>query len=488
MKVINSLTEQNKFLSSTNGLISQADDDNLDLYANRYENKVVDSLSHIKIVKIESLNAQENLTADIIDSHSDEDVQEVIPDSNRQNLSNGNINEINLNNIEETTNDICHQESANVIETSIENKFPFFKWKDLKEISNNKLQTKIISNHTSKILKQCFPLVRLERISVPESNIISSSNAKNIAISSSNTENDMIPVSIAENNKIPPSNTETDIISGNTKKNNIISSSNTENIAISSSNAENDMILVSIAENNKIPPSNTETDIISGNTKKNNIISSSNTENKIIFSNNAKKYNCKKCNRFFASLEKLKSHKQYRHKGRLRYKCEQCDYASNQKSDVIHHNRQHTGECPYQCFYCLFTFKYRPSFKSHLFIHIDKNLSCDICHEKFTKDNLLITHMIYYHSFSPSVKARQCKICRELFPDRYSLKIHIETHKNGSLFKCHICCYTTKLLRNIWKHVNNHVNNRFICNDCGRSLKNKNGLTEHWYLRHNFAN
>ncbi|XP_057321064.1 zinc finger protein 37 homolog [Microplitis mediator] len=418
-KIINSLIEQNKFLSSTNGLISHADDDNLDLYANRNKNNIVDSLSHVKIVRIESLNAQENLTADIIDSHNDNDVQEIIPGSNIQNLGNGNMNEINLKNIEETTNDICHPESSNVIETSIKNEFSLFKYEDFEEISKSRHQTEMISQYSLNKLKKYLPIVRLDRTSVPENNIISLSNA--------------------ENNITPSSNEE----------NNVTSSSDAKNNTISSSNAENSITSSSYAENN---------------------------------------YYCKECNCFFGSAKKFESHKRYRHNGRKLFNCEQCDYASNIKFNLIYHKRTHTSERPYQCFCCSFTFTYKNALKSHLFTHIDKNLSCDICHEKFTEANSLITHIIYYHSFSPSVRARQCKVCRELFPDRYSLQIHTETHKNRSLFKCHICCYTTKSLQILLIHVKKHVRQKIICNDCDKSFANKNEFLQHWYIVHKISN
>ncbi|XP_053593006.1 uncharacterized protein LOC103568491 [Microplitis demolitor] len=417
-KIINSLMEQNQLLSFTNDSISQGNDEYLKLYATRYENNIMDSLSRIKIVKIESLNVQENLTADIIDSYNDNDVQEVIPDSNRQNSSNGNTNQLNLKNIEETTNDICHQESSTVIETPIDNEFPLFKRKDLKEISNSKLQTKIISNYTLNILKKYLPLVRLDRITIPETNIISSSNAKNNTNSSSNAVNNINPLSNAGN----------DIISVSNEESNIFSSRNAENNVIPTSNAENDTT------------------------------SSSNVENNY----------CKECNCFFASAKKSVYHKRYRHNGSKRYNCRECDYASNDKSHLICHKRRHTGERPYQCVYCSFTYKQRWSFQLHLLTHIDKNLSCDICHEKFKKVNLLINHIIYYHSFSPSVRARQCKVCQELLPDRYSLKIHTETHKYGSFFKCNISCYATKSSQNLLVHdieiIDHNKCNNISCN------------------------
>ncbi|XP_057321108.1 zinc finger protein 614-like [Microplitis mediator] len=297
-KIINSLIEQNKFLSSTNGLISHADDDNLDLYANRNKNNIVDSLSHIKIVRIESLNAQENLTADIIDSHNDNDVQEIIPDSNIQNLGNGNMNEINLRNIEETTNDICHPESSNVIETSIKNEFSLFKYEDFEEISKSRHQTEMISQYSLNKLKKYLSRVRLDRTSVPDNNTISLSDAENNITPSSNEENNIISITNFENNLIP------------------------------SSNVENDTISSSITENN--------------------IISSSNAENNCY---------CKECNRFFASEKKFESHKRYRHNGRKLYNCEQCDYASNIKFNLIYHKRTHTSERPYQCFCCSFTLR-----------------------------------------------------------------------------------------------------------------------------------
>ncbi|XP_053592897.1 zinc finger protein 37 homolog [Microplitis demolitor] len=455
-KIINSLMEQNQLLSFTNDSISQGNDEYLKLYATRYENNIMDSLSRIKIVKIESLNVQENLTADIIDSYDDNDVQEVIPDSNRQNSSNGNTNQLNLKNIEETTNDICHRESSTVIETPIDNEFPLFKRKDLKEISNSKHQTEKISKSSLKKFNKCLPMVELDRISVSENNIISLSNAEN------------------------------DIIFVNNEENIIISSSNAKN-TIFSSNVENNILSLNNAENDIISVSNKESNIISLRNTENVIISSSNVENTVISSSNAENDNyCRECNRFFASTKKFVYHKRYRHNGRKCYKCEKCDYASNEKSHFIRHKTTHTSEGPYQCFCCSFTFMYKNALKSHLFTHIDKNLSCDICHEKFEKANLLINHIIYYHSISPSVRTRQCKVCQELLPDRYSLKIHIETHKIGSLFKCNTCCYKATSSQNLEAHVKNHISNKIICDDCGRSIANKNKFKRHWYRMHNF--
>jgi uncharacterized Zn-finger protein len=106
-----------------------------------------------------------------------------------------------------------------------------------------------------------------------------------------------------------------------------------------------------------------------------------------------KKYKCDQCE--YASTQKstLDIHKR-RHTGEKPYKCDECEYASTQKSNLDKHKRKHTGEKPYKCDEC----EYAASKKSHLDAHKrrnhtgEKQYKCEHCEYAATNKSYLDNH------------------------------------------------------------------------------------------------
>ncbi|CAB3261201.1 unnamed protein product [Arctia plantaginis] len=156
-----------------------------------------------------------------------------------------------------------------------------------------------------------------------------------------------------------------------------------------------------------------------------------------------KKLHCEPCNIKFTNKQQCDDHKKALHKdsnhwvceicGKMfvhrashythvkshlppQFACDQCDYKTSHKHDLVKHIRIHTGIKMYQCEYC--TASYYTS--SNLTMHTRRN------------------HM--------KQRPFECSICRRTFFDRTKLNRHIDTHNDIKRFECEVChaCFTRR--------------------------------------------
>jgi len=67
-------------------------------------------------------------------------------------------------------------------------------------------------------------------------------------------------------------------------------------------------------------------------------------------------------------------------KGRVLYKCDHCDYKTNNKGNLVRHTRKHTGEKPFKCGLCYYQSGQRVHMKTHMIKHSgEKPYSCEFC-------------------------------------------------------------------------------------------------------------
>lgn len=227
-----------------------------------------------------------------------------------------------------------------------------------------------------------------------------------------------------------------------------------------------------------------------------------------------KPHQCTYCFSSFTTSGELVRHVRYRHTHEKPHKCTECDYASVELSKLKRHIRCHTGERPYQCPHCTYASPDTFKLKRHLRIHTgEKPYECDICHARFTQSNSLKAHKlihsvgdkpvfqcelcpttcgrktdlrIHVQKLHTSDQPLKCRRCNQLFPDRYTYKLHSKTHEGEKCFKCELCPYASISARHLESHMLIHTDQKpFECDVCNQSFRQKQLLKRHYNLYHN---
>jgi len=104
-----------------------------------------------------------------------------------------------------------------------------------------------------------------------------------------------------------------------------------------------------------------------------------------------------------------------------------------------------------------------------------KTYYCDVCSEKFTKFNDLITHDSTVHI--DLLKNFNCKNCGKLFLSKGRLEIHEMVHRE-KLFQCQLCQKKFTLQKTLDNHLNVHIG-LYTCQQCGYKAQNMFTLKTH---------
>ncbi|XP_069606255.1 zinc finger protein 182-like [Ranitomeya imitator] len=189
-----------------------------------------------------------------------------------------------------------------------------------------------------------------------------------------------------------------------------------------------------------------------------------------------KPYSCSECDQCFKEKSKLIRH-QKTHTGEKPHLCSECGKCFTQKSYLVIHQRTHTGEKPYVCSECGKCYAHRSHLVTHQRTHTgEKPFSCSECGKCFADNPNLVRHQRTHTGEKPF----SCSECGKRFSQKYCLVFHQKTHTGEKPFSCSECgkCYRDRSY--LVSHQRTHIDGKpFSCSECGKCFVLKSHLVRH---------
>ncbi|KAG8314120.1 hypothetical protein J6590_099640, partial [Homalodisca vitripennis] len=157
----------------------------------------------------------------------------------------------------------------------------------------------------------------------------------------------------------------------------------------------------------------------------------------------ARVYRCPSCDKQYSRASVLRQHMKDHYKvkaalsansynravrrGRLLHSCTVCSKTFQKPSQLIRHNRIHTGEKPFKCELCSRSFNQKGSLLIHM-MSTHKGMrpyQCQFCSAAFSQKGNLRAHVVRLHSIPNTQETvYQCKECSCVFRKLGSLNAH----------------------------------------------------------------
>ncbi|NXU96146.1 ZN335 protein, partial [Cettia cetti] len=209
-------------------------------------------------------------------------------------------------------------------------------------------------------------------------------------------------------------------------------------------------------------------------------------------------YLCRICGSRFLTHDDLRFHvNSHEANDPQLFKCLQCSYRSRRWSSLKEHMFNHVGSKPYKCEECNYTSVYKKDVIRHSTVHSRdrkkradpppklNSFPCPVCNRVYPMQKRLTQHMKTHSTEKPHM----CDKCGKSFKKRYTFKMHLLTHiqaiANRSRFKCEFCDYVCEDKKVLLNHQLSHMNDKpYKCSVCKYSTFREDFLVSHMAVKH----
>ncbi|UYM14338.1 C2H2-type zinc finger protein [Endozoicomonas euniceicola] len=189
-----------------------------------------------------------------------------------------------------------------------------------------------------------------------------------------------------------------------------------------------------------------------------------------------KKHVCDVCQKGFAYSSNLLIH-QRSHTGAKPYECDVCQKRFAHSGDLVRHKRTHTGEKPYECDVCKKTFTQSGHLKVHKHTHTrEKPYKCDVCQKGFIHSSHLTRHKRTHTGEKPY----KCDVCQKGFIHSSHLTRHKRTHTGEKPYECDKCQKRFTHSSHLTRHKRTHTGEKpYECDKCQKRFTHSGDLVRH---------
>ncbi|XP_064795511.1 zinc finger and SCAN domain-containing protein 2-like isoform X2 [Oncorhynchus masou masou] len=159
---------------------------------------------------------------------------------------------------------------------------------------------------------------------------------------------------------------------------------------------------------------------------------------------------------------------------RIANKCSQCGRCFIYPSQLVQHQRIHTGDRPYKCTQCGKTFSNSTGLSKHHQKHcLDATFDCPKCGESFRSLRERFKHLSTH-------KSLKCLLCGKSCQTTSDLRKHQQTHSVTPSFNCSLCEKRFKFLSSLTRHNRTHsVEGGYACSKCGKTFGSLSERLQH---------